>query len=229
MKAILGVLVVAALGVVAWVLFSGVSETPEAVPQSSEATEDAAEEKAEEATEAVDDAKDEATEAVEKVEDTVDDLKDQAETAVEEVKTEVDEAVSDAEEQVDQAADAIKQQAEDAVEQGSETVKSAVENALGGLTGGGGASDDTNEESTNSEADETANLEHDADKPVEPSVLDQALSVETFDGLAIREALATSELDDLTKTAVESLVTMGEQNPDQLQDVIEKIRGLFGI
>ena len=226
MKAILGVLVVAALGVGAWVLFSGGAETPEAVPQSSTVEEEKPEETAEDLAEEV---QEEASEAVETVEEKVDDLKEQAEEAVESVKTEVDEAVSNVEEQVDEAAEAIKNQAQEAAEEGASTVKNAVENALGGLSNAPETSEAATGDNAQTEADETANLEHDAQRPLDPGLLDQALTVETFDGLAIREALEASDLDALSKKTVESLVTLGEENPDQLQDVISKMREIFGI
>ena len=223
MKAILGVLVVAALGVGAWVLFSGGADAPEAVPQSSVVEEEKPEETAEDLAEEVEEG---ATEAVETVEEKVDDLKEQAEEAVETVKTEIDEAVTETESQIDEAAEAIKNQAEEAAEEGANTVKNAVESALGGLTD---APEAENGENALSEADENANLEHDAVKPLDPELLDQALTVEAFDGLAIRDALAGSELDALSKKTVESLVTLGEENPDQLQEVITKMREIFGI
>lgn len=226
MKAILGILVVAALGVGAWLVFSGDSIDPDAVSQSSEP--DANGDAAETVDEAADQVEESAADAAETAEEAANDLKEQAESAVEAARSDVEEVVTETEETVDQAAEAIKQQAEEAVEEGATSVRNAVESALGGL-GGGGEEADANAQGNAVETDDTANLEHDAIRPLEPGVLDQALTVESFDGLAIREALATSDLDDLTKKTVESLITMGEENPDQLQDVVAKVREIFGM
>ena len=222
MKALLGVIVVAALGIGAWILFSGGTEVPDQAPQTSSSEPETSEETATETAEdAVDEAEEAASEAVEQVEDALDDLKEQAETAAEAVKTEVEEVVTEAEEKVDAVTEAVKQQAEEAVEQGSEKVQSAIAKALGAASGADGAE--------SAEIDPEANLEHDADKTGGVPDLADALSVDGFDGIAIREALAASDLNALAKASVESLITVGEENPEQLQEVLPKIREMLGL
>ena len=231
MKPYLGLLGLVVIGLAAWMFYPGSTDLPESeaqsgevAPQTTEETTTEAEEIEETTTEAVETAEEAVEELKEEAETVVEDLKEEAEAVADAVETDVKEAAAEAEDKIKEALGGVAGNVEEAVTGGSNDVKKALENALGGSTdqpvlGGGEAS----------EADQSANLEHDAEPQVDPDALSEALSVETFDGLAIREALAGSDLDAITKTSIESLITVGENNPDQLQDVIGKIRELMGL
>jgi len=107
---------------------------------------------------------------------------------------------------------------------GSNKVQKALENILGGSTvlGGPATGELSNEEMT-------ANLEHDAIKTETWVHLEEALTVEGFDSLAISQALLGPQVDDVTKEAIKSLVTVGEENPEQIQRVVSEIRKLLGL
>ena len=225
MKAALALALLAAIGFGAWFMFNqtDTDTTDASLPES----EPVAVEEVEETAETVDDTSDEPV--TEDVESEVDEVKTQVEDAVDTAKEVAEEKVDDAVEAVDQAAEAIKNESAAAVEETTEKVQSAIEKALGSTAGAADTTADDAGAMPSAEAEESANLEHDAPTPVTEADLDAALSVEGFDGIAIRNALEGMDLDALTRTSVEALVVTAEENPDQIQDVVGKIREALGL
>jgi len=107
---------------------------------------------------------------------------------------------------------------------GSNKVQKALENVLGGSTVLGAPS--TGETAAE---DLASNLEHDAIKSETWDQLEEALTVDGFNGLAISHALLGPRVDEATKKAIKSLVTVGEENPEQIQSVVSEIRKLLGL
>ena len=103
-------------------------------------------------------------------------------------------------------------------------VQNALENILGGSTVLGGPT--TGELS---DEERLANLEHDAIQSDVWEHLDEALTVEGFDRLAIGQLLIGPTLDDTTKDAIKSLLSVSEENPEQIQSVVSEIRKLLGL
>ena len=110
------------------------------------------------------------------------------------------------------------------VEDAPNKVQNALENILGGSTVLGGPT--TGEMS---DEDRLANLEHDAIQSDAWDHLDEALTVEGFDRLAIGQLLIGPTLDDATKEAIRSLLSVSEENPEQIQSVVSEIRKLLGL
>ena len=113
----------------------------------------------------------------------------------------------------------------DALEPGAPNkVQNAIENILGGSTVLGGPTTDEL-----SDEERLANLEHDAIQSDVWDHLDEALTVEGFDRLAIGQLLIGPTLDDTTKDAIKSLLSVSEENPEQIQSVVSEIRKLLGL
>ena len=104
-----------------------------------------------------------------------------------------------------------------------------VQNALEEAVGEGAENGAVTESGEISEEAAAANLEHDAPAGDPMEVLSQALTADGFDPLAIRDAIKNSDMSALDQTALEALVGTAEENPDQIQAVIEQLRGAFGL
>lgn len=107
---------------------------------------------------------------------------------------------------------------------GSNKVQKALENILGGSTVLGGPTP-----GEMAREDLTANLEHDAIKTETWVDLEEALTVDGFDSLAISQAVIGPRVDDATKAAIMSLLTLGEERPEQIQYVVSEIRKILGL
>ncbi len=213
MKIALGLGSFAALVIVIW---AGLADGP----TSSKATSSTGEGKTPAAEESAQSVTDEANEVSVADEDakTVLEIEDGT------VKTEAEDTPSEEGAQIGVTVDALHGDLGENLSRAPNKVQKALENVLGGAGIQSGSSP-----SENASEDNVANLEHDAISNEAWASLEQALTVEGFDSLAIGQVLLGAELDAETKDAVRSLLTAGEENTDQLQVIIPQLRKLLGL
>lgn len=126
----------------------------------------------------------------------------------------------------DQAAPAAEatEQAAEATEQAAEEAAEATEDAADAATDA--ATDAA--EATGEAAQEAAEGAADATAAAGDALTD-ALTVEGFDADRLREAVQASDISAEQKQAAEALIASAEQNPDQVQSVIEELRVILGL
>lgn len=134
-------------------------------------------------------------------------------TPAAEAAQEAGDAAATAVEEAGEAAEAAGNAVEGAVESAAEAATDAVEGAVEGATDAvEGAAAATQEAMASAEA-----------------TLADALTADGFDAPRLREAIASSSLDDTQKQTAQELVNSAEQNPDQVQSVIDQLKTLLGL
>lgn len=201
MRALAILAVIALIGAVVWFVL-GDQEAP--APQ---ATAPAAEE---------------TTEPVEEAETAVEDAAEETGSAVEEAVEEAETAVEEATEEATTAVEELQEQATDAIQDAEERVNNAVQGALESVNE---AVEDT---TTAVEDAVTDAMDQEAPQGETTGSLAEALSVEGFDPVAVRQAIADSDLGAVQARLAEGLVVQAEENPDALQSVIEQLKELLG-
>jgi hypothetical protein len=143
------------------------------------------------------------------------------------VQTEVEGAADAAAGAVEGAAEAAGEAAgaaaDDAQQAVGDAVQGAVEAAQGAADAASGATDAVTGAPSSADASAEGSVSPDA------MPLEEALSAQTFDAATVREAIAASGLNDLEKQTAQALVDQAEQNPDQIQSVVDQLRTILGL
>ncbi len=249
MKGILGLVVLLAIGIAAYFLMGGGDDAPELTPAVESTEPETTEETVEETVESVtEEASDPVEDAVESVEGALETLQEEAEAAVEGAREELQDTADAVEEQVNDAVNALQEGANSLLEGAADTANDAMEgtsnlaedasdaaegtasriqNALESALGEAADTDVEGGELTEEEMN--ANLEHDAPAGESDEILADALTIEGFDPLVIRDAIQNADMSDLSKVALERLVTQAEDNPEQIQSVVGQLREALGL
>ncbi|MDA8585692.1 hypothetical protein N9L47_05385 [Rhodobacteraceae bacterium] len=229
MKLVLGLIIGVGLGLGALFLFDKAEPPATAVvaePETGEVSAVVETEQADVVVEPTEPIGDAVAEPAETVVERVDEVTEDAAAAVgsvaETIENEMKDALSGADDTVDGVFQSLTERGGAIADGGSNAVKNALDNVLGDTSGIGSVV------VPSTDIDAVANLELDAINGDARPEMNTALTVEGFDGLVIRQALVTSDVDDETTAKVIELVAVGEDNPDQLQEVVTEIRKLLG-